>query len=129
MINLENVGKNKVDDRYVVPVMIDKDYSYDLANDNSHVDLTVEIGEYAGMVVRVPLGGLGLLTNHKQQRTNEFHYDYTLIKMWDSATQDKFDGKTVTLDIKDQTFLHCVVFNFFDNIKKGNVRGLKLVAG
>ena len=129
MIDLDKIDQNKIDERYIVPVIIDRDYTYKCAKNNEYVDLTVEIGDYAGMVVRVPTGGLGLLLKHNQRRITEFHYDYTITKMWTAAGDDKFDGRTITLDIKDQNFLHSLVFNFFDNIKKGNVQGLRMSAG
>jgi hypothetical protein len=129
MIDLNKIGQNPVREQDVVPVRIDDDYTHEVARDNTYVDLTVERGAYAGLMIRVPTAGLGLLQQHNHQRVTEFHYDYTILQLWDSVTEDQFDGRNISLTAQDQNFLHSMVFNFFDNIKRGNVRGLRLMAG
>jgi hypothetical protein len=125
MVDLDKIEHNKINEQYVVPLTLNEDYTYCYIENQKYVELTINVGDYKDLVVKLKLDGMGVLEQYNDRKLCEFHYDYSMIKPWHNISTDKFDGNTLALDSKDQTFLHSLIYNFFDNIKNGNVLGTK----
>ena len=125
-MNNTNQPTAVADERYVVPLQINKDYTYMCDRNFNYVDLTVIQGPYEGLSVRLPADGMEFAAT-ADQALNEFQYRYTVTCLWNSIDEEKVSGTAVTLDTEDQTFLHSLVFSFYDNIRQGQIQGLSLI--
>ena len=115
------------DERYVVPLKINEDYTYESDQQRNLVELVVEQGPYSGLIVQLPADSLEFASPAGDDRPNQFQYRYTIVRLWDQIDEEKVAGNQVTLDTEDQTFLHSLVFSFYDNIRQGQVQGLSLL--
>ena len=115
------------DERYVVPLKINEDYTYESDEQQNLVELVVEQGAYSGLIVQIPADSMEFASPKGEQRPNQFQYRYTIVRLWNQIDEEKVSGNQVTLDSEDQNFLHSLVFSFYDNIRQGQVRGLSLL--
>jgi hypothetical protein len=109
----------------IVPLQINQDYTYLCDRNLNHVDLTVILGPYTGLSVRVPADGMEFAAADKD--LSEFQYQYTVTQVWDQIDEEKVAGTALSLDSQDQMFLHSLVFSFYHNIGQGQIQGLSIV--
>ena len=76
-------------------------------------------GKYKGLVVDLWYSII-VCTQNKNKSDNTLEYKYSIEQMWDSVSEDQFDGLKIVLTNEDQEFLHLLVLNYIIRLNKTN---------
>lgn len=81
--------------------------------------LRVTGGKYKGLIIDL-LYSIIVCCKNKNKSDNKLEYKYSIVEMWDSVSEDQFDGTKIILSSEDQEFLHLLVQNYIIRLNKTN---------